>query len=72
MKRKKIKAEKFKEKAMDDIRQNSYYSGNIQAQAGKYSINEIDPNTKIQTGYGMPTWNWNKIKFSRNGPVKMD
>ncbi len=48
------------------------YGGNFKAKAIKTGINEFDSNARIQTGYGMPTWNWDKIRFSWSGPVKKD
>ncbi|MCK5099359.1 MAG: hypothetical protein KAR45_14715, partial [Desulfobacteraceae bacterium] len=58
--------------AMDMIQQKTSYSESMQAKAIKIGVNEFDSNARIQTGYGMPTWDWRAIKFSWNGPVKMD
>jgi hypothetical protein len=33
-------------------------------------LNLIDPNTRVQTGPGIPQWNWRSIPFNWNGPVK--
>ncbi len=33
-------------------------------------VNDFDSKARIQTGYGMPTWRWDKIMFSWSGPVK--
>jgi len=33
-------------------------------------IRQVDPNAKIQTGPGIPTWQWNQVPFSWNGPVE--
>ena len=54
------------------LKQKTYYSGSIRSKAVRIGINEFDSNARIQTGYGMPTWNWDKIKFSWSGPVKQD
>ncbi len=32
-------------------------------------LNEIDPNANIQTGPGLPTWNWQAVHFQWNSPV---
>ncbi len=39
--------------------------------AGDKSVNfdRIDPNANVQTGPGLPQWQWNKIMLSWNGPV---
>jgi hypothetical protein len=75
VKKSKIKAEMLEKKVMgkldmDSFKQNSYYSGSVQAKAVRVGVNEFDSNARIQTGYGMPTWNWDKISFSWSGPVK--
>ncbi|MCD4741108.1 MAG: hypothetical protein K8R67_01310, partial [Desulfobacteraceae bacterium] len=54
------------------IQQKAFYMDSMQSSAVRVAINEFDSNARIQTGAGMPTWNWNKIKFSWNGPVKKD
>ena len=35
----------------------------------KVNFARLDPNAKIQTGPGLPQWQWNKIKLSWNGSV---
>ncbi|MBO1520306.1 hypothetical protein [Oceanisphaera pacifica] len=35
-------------------------------------LTQIDPNTKVQTGPGMPKWQWNSINLTWNGPVQQD
>ncbi len=32
----------------------------------------LDPNANIQTGPGLPTWDWQAVYFSWNSPVKQD
>ncbi len=32
-------------------------------------FNRIDPKAKVQTGPGLPQWQWNTIRLSWNGPV---
>ncbi|MCK5349744.1 MAG: hypothetical protein KAJ25_10165, partial [Desulfobacula sp.] len=54
------------------IQQKAFYIDSMQSSAVRVAINEFDSNARIQTGYGMPTWAWRAIKFSWNGPVKMD
>ena len=71
----KIAAERVEESARyvtNDIKQKSYYPGSIQTKAVAIGVNEFDSNARIQTGAGMPTWSWDKVKFSWSGPVKKD
>jgi hypothetical protein len=69
--RKEIQAEMAAEPVlMDMVKQKTSYIGGMQSKAIKTGVNEFDSNARIQTGYGMPTWNWDKIKFSWSGPVK--
>ncbi|WP_417615116.1 hypothetical protein [Oceanisphaera sp.] len=35
-------------------------------------LTQIDPNAKVQTGSGLPNWQWNSIDFTWNGPVQRD
>ena len=35
----------------------------------KNVLNEVDPNANIQTGPGLPTWNWQAVRFFWNSPV---
>lgn len=35
-------------------------------------LTQIDPNAKVQTGPGLPSWQWNSIELSWNGPVQRD
>ena len=32
----------------------------------------IDPNAQVQTGPGLPNWQWNSVQLSWNGPVQQD
>ncbi len=32
----------------------------------------IDPDAQIQTGPGLPSWQWNSVRLSWNGPVERD
>ena len=32
----------------------------------------VDPNANIQTGPGLPTWNWKRVNFSWNSPVNQN
>ncbi len=36
------------------------------------SFNQIDPNANVQTGPGLPDWQWKQIPLSWNGPVQKD
>ncbi|MEA1968835.1 MAG: hypothetical protein U9N77_11540, partial [Thermodesulfobacteriota bacterium] len=69
----KTKPEMFYKKSKGNIQKadnKMYYPGRLQSKTIQMAVNEFDSNAKIQTGAGMPTWNWQKIKFSWNGPVK--
>lgn len=35
-------------------------------------VDMIDAGAKIQTGPGIPNWNWHQVRFSWNGPVAAD
>jgi len=35
----------------------------------KNVLNEVDPNANIQTGPGLPTWNWQAVHFRWDSPV---
>lgn len=35
-------------------------------------LTQIDPNAKVQTGPGLPSWQWNTLDFTWNGPVQRD
>lgn len=35
----------------------------------KYDLERIDPNAKVQTGPGLPQWQWRKVILSWNGSV---
>jgi len=37
--------------------------------AAATSFDRIDPNARVPTGPGLPTWQWSKIELSWNGPV---
>jgi len=32
-------------------------------------LDEVDPNAMVQTGPGLPDWDWNRVSLSWNGPV---
>ncbi|MGM0643021.1 MAG: hypothetical protein ACQETC_04540 [Thermodesulfobacteriota bacterium] len=36
------------------------------------SVKQVDTDAKIQTGLGIPSWQWNSVRFSWNGPVAGD
>ncbi|GAA3698198.1 hypothetical protein GCM10022421_00560 [Oceanisphaera sediminis] len=35
-------------------------------------LTQIDPNARVQTGPGLPDWQWNSVELSWNGPVQRD
>ncbi len=41
-------------------------------QASQIKVKQLDPNARIQTGPGIPNWQWQKINFSWNGPVEKE
>ena len=38
----------------------------------KYKLTKIDPLANVQTGPGVPRWNWNTVQMRWNGPVERD
>lgn len=34
------------------------------------SLDQLDPETRIQTGPGLPSWQWSRFQLSWNGPVE--
>ncbi len=44
------------------------YSGPVYSQFSS----QIDPDAVVQTGPGLPTWNWTAVPLSWNGPVNAD
>ncbi len=46
-----------------------YAQGSIQKENPEKSL-QIDPSEMIQTGPGLPDWNWRRIHLGWNGPVK--
>jgi len=67
-----IMSEMIARPALEIADQKAPYMGSMQSKAIRIGVNEFDSNARIQTGYGMPTWDWDKIQFSWNGPVKKD
>ncbi|MDD5461127.1 MAG: hypothetical protein PHG00_05785 [Methylococcales bacterium] len=61
----------------ETVRRKSEYQRSLseeKALGGSYyvstaNIERIDPKAKVQTGPGLPQWQWNKIYLSWNGPV---
>lgn len=39
------------------------------AQSPSLQLEQIDPNATIQTGPGLPSWNWRTVNLNWNGPV---
>lgn len=50
----------------------SYYSRKLKRQRTQQKYFAADPNAVIQTGPGMPNWNWRTWSLVWNGPVKQD
>ena len=40
------------------------------ADASRIALNEIDPSVKVQTGPGLPSWQWNAHRLVWQGPVQ--
>jgi hypothetical protein len=36
----------------------------------RYALESFDPQAKLQTGPGLPQWQWNSLQLSWNGPVQ--
>ncbi|MFO7749190.1 MAG: hypothetical protein R6V54_03770, partial [Desulfobacteraceae bacterium] len=56
--------------ARQTLRAGSSYSDRFKAEKRTMQVDEFDAGARIQTGAGMPTWRWNSIGFSWNGPVQ--
>ncbi|HKK90460.1 MAG TPA: hypothetical protein VJ936_03615, partial [Desulfobacteraceae bacterium] len=52
------------------LRAGSSYSDRFKTGETTFQVDEVDAGARIQTGAGMPTWRWNRIGFSWNGPVQ--
>ncbi|OIN13845.1 hypothetical protein [Oceanisphaera psychrotolerans] len=50
----------------DKRQASSYASGQ-----GK-PLTQLDPDARVQTGPGLPNWQWNSVELSWNGPVQRD
>ncbi|MEL0083347.1 MAG: hypothetical protein VW985_09960, partial [Gammaproteobacteria bacterium] len=46
--------------------------GRLGKYAGKPALDQIDPNATIQTGPGLPNWQWRTARLQWNGPVAAD
>lgn len=70
-------ADKF-ESGADGAAASSAFSAKLASPASqppaKTAINlaEHDPNARIQTGPGLPEWNWNSYRLGWSGPVRHD
>jgi hypothetical protein len=51
------------------VQQKRYAPKKKQQWQQKNVLNEVDPNANIQTGPGLPTWNWQAVRFRWNSPV---
>lgn len=36
----------------------------------RYELDSVDPQARLQTGPGLPQWQWNSVELSWNGPVQ--
>ncbi len=43
--------------------------GNVQPRQSYDALRDIDPNAKVQTGPGLPTWQWHTYPLQWQGPV---
>ncbi len=47
-------------------------SGDLKQSYANKNIAQYDPTSNIQTGPGLPQWDWRSIQLTWNGPVKQD
>jgi hypothetical protein len=40
--------------------------------SSRSSYQQLDPNAKVQTGPGLPTWRWHEYQLGWDGPVRQD
>jgi len=50
----------------------SAYAGKRSAAPAVQNLAAYDPNVIVQTGHGVPSWTWNGVAFTWNGPVERD
>lgn len=58
--------------AYSSLRANPYNGAPARAKALARRFDEIDPSARIQTGPGVPTWEWNSYRLVWSGPVAKD
>lgn len=64
LERRKLKPEKsLRAKRLPSAPMERYYTQKLQ---------QMDPNAVVQTGPGLPNWQWNSLHLSWNGPVQHD
>ncbi|HXA48413.1 MAG TPA: hypothetical protein VNW52_12335, partial [Burkholderiaceae bacterium] len=56
--------------AMIQSRQVGVVSSMMLSKASPDKLNRIDPGAKVQTGPGLPTWQWRQASLSWQGPVQ--
>jgi hypothetical protein len=61
---KSMRKEKAYDRAMPEQDLSSAYYG-----SGSVNLERVDPKAKVQTGPGLPQWQWNKVYLSWNGSV---
>lgn len=58
---------------MQPPKMKSFMEGSVYEQNDKLKpMDDYDPSAKIQTGPGVPTWQWNTFQLRWNGPVLKD
>lgn len=63
-------AEERKQSVSREMAQNiGSYS---KAKKSKVDLQALDPNSMIQTGPGLPNWQWSSVNFSWSGPIRPD
>ncbi|MEQ1558718.1 MAG: hypothetical protein ABL933_07225 [Methyloglobulus sp.] len=61
--------------SMAPAKRGKYYSDSVSqssAYEGKEDFSRYDPDAKVQTGPGLPQWQWRKVHLSWNGSVNAD
>jgi hypothetical protein len=58
----------LKQKSRNKVAETDW--GMAKSQSHSYRVlDEVDPNAVVQTGPGLPAWNWTRVNLSWNGPV---
>ncbi|MEK7990098.1 MAG: hypothetical protein VSS52_003765 [Thiotrichaceae bacterium] len=51
-------------------REYAFYSKNMSSRKEAKKLVQIDPNAQVQTGPGLPHWQWQTVEMGWNGPVQ--